>query len=421
MSDDKPVEAHGGPTIYVVETDDGWAIREVEPLSPLEGDPGPAAEEAASSAALEWGLPDFLYLSRVVADGSGIREIGDRVICVGDSGAVVQVKAREAASADATRERSWLDKRISKATKQAHGTIRKLRARDTTTLTNHRGRDVDLPTSRVDWAPVVVLDHPGFGGYVPDSDAIVLLRSDWNFLFDQLKSTHAVLQYLHRIKDMDPVALGSEPTRYFDLAQIDAATPPAVLPEALLRPGAEQVSAPLLPVEPITTQEREAHSVLRVIAEEVATMDLPGDHAELDRLAILSALDSMPVSHRTRLGRTMLSWLEMASQTPENTRMWKTRSIVGDVSEPHLLVAATNKHGEDLAGIFGTYVSLRHQQLLETGGTSPELMTVGVLLVPDETRRWGWSTYLFATRGEQHIDPEIREVWERVWGKPGER
>jgi hypothetical protein len=55
--------------------------------------------------------------------------------------------------------------------------------------------------------------------------AIALTRRDWDFLFDQLRSTTAVLDYLFRAAAASPVPLGDEPARYYQLAAADAAAP----------------------------------------------------------------------------------------------------------------------------------------------------------------------------------------------------
>ena len=107
------------------------------------------------------------------------------------------------------------------------------------------------------WLVLVVIDHEE----VPEETmpslreakypAAVVLRRDWEFLFDQLKSTHAVAQYFERVAGKE-LALGDEPLRYYGLAQADAsATPAAVLPE-LLGVG-ELFSTPLLPIAPVAS------------------------------------------------------------------------------------------------------------------------------------------------------------------------
>jgi hypothetical protein len=111
----------------VVETSDGVFLRTVQPATLLpEGLlPGPAAEDTTRNAAAYWGLPDFVFRSAQLSRGSVTREVGDAIVVVGAVGASVQVKSRPAPTSNETRERSWLDKKIGEAARQAQGTIRK--------------------------------------------------------------------------------------------------------------------------------------------------------------------------------------------------------------------------------------------------------------------------------------------------------
>ena len=116
--------------------------------------------------------------------GTRRREIGDAIIVAGQLGASVQVKARQTPGDDADRERSWLMRKAEEGTRQATGTIRRLRYPGPTRLENLRGHTVRLHGRAIEWVPVVVLDHPGLGeDLVIGGEAVVLLRRDWEFLF----------------------------------------------------------------------------------------------------------------------------------------------------------------------------------------------------------------------------------------------
>jgi hypothetical protein len=67
--------------------------------------------------------------------------------------------------------------------------------------------------------------------------AIALTRRDWDFLFDQLRSTTAVLNYLFRAAGKASVPLGEEPVRFYELAAADAAAPPKDIDTELVGPG----------------------------------------------------------------------------------------------------------------------------------------------------------------------------------------
>ena len=85
---------------------------------------GPGAELATLKAAARWGLPDLVFNAKVVAKGSGLREIGDGTLVADRRGIALQVKARNAATTNQGRESSWLRKQAGEGLRQAHGTIR---------------------------------------------------------------------------------------------------------------------------------------------------------------------------------------------------------------------------------------------------------------------------------------------------------
>jgi len=181
-----------------------------------------------------------------------VRELGDGIIIVGDLGVVIQVKSREALSQDQDKERRWLAKQTKKALAQANGTIRQLRLQPAP-CTNARGRTIAVDGNELRWLVCVVIDHPHPPPDVTPSvencqhPAVVLLRRDWEFLFDQLKSTHAIGAYLERIAGA-VVELGREPARYFEYASADEQTPPDDIDPRLLGPDRRKVSAPSLPM-----------------------------------------------------------------------------------------------------------------------------------------------------------------------------
>ena len=283
------IESDGEVTLILGSTSGETFVRRLRPARalPENVDHGPAAEDATRMAAAVWGLPDFVFHAKVVALGSGVREVGDAIITVGDVAAVVQVKARTAPSADTRRERSWLQSRIRKATRQAIGTMRRFNAAAGVPMVNLRGREITVEGRSKAWVPVVVLDHPGAADYVPTSVAVVVLRRDWEFLFQQLKSTDAVVRYLHRVKDMSPVALGHEAMRYYDLASADAEAAPRVFDPRLVPKGARHISTPLLPREPAGHTDQRYHAVIRAILEDIALAPLAENIEESEVLDVL--------------------------------------------------------------------------------------------------------------------------------------
>jgi hypothetical protein len=253
-------EDGGDGLTLLVETARGTMVRLIPNASPLGASArqGYAAEEATHNAAAVWGLPDFVFQPGTTSVGSGSRELGDGVIVVGDLAVVVQVKSREGPTSNPSKERRWLDKKATEGLRQANGTVRRL-CLQPEPLTNLRGTTLEIDGNSRRWLSVVVLDHPE-----PPEDftpaltvskhpAVVLLRRDWEFLFDQLKSTHAVVRYFERVAG-EELALGDEPVRYYDLARADAEASPSEFPKDLLGPGVV-VSAPLLPMAPAASDD----------------------------------------------------------------------------------------------------------------------------------------------------------------------
>lgn len=411
------------PTLtLLVETATGTYRRTVRPATvlPTDREIGGAAEDATRGAAAAWGMPDFVFRSALRGRGSGRREIGDALLVVGPLGAAVQIKARQAPAIDPHRERSWLDKKIGQALRQAAGTIRALRRADQVILSSERGNDVAIRAAGVDWVRIVVLEHPGVDDYRPEGGAVVLLRRDWEFLFDQLRSTYAVIEYLHRVSGDDPIPLGLEPLRYYELAAADAATAPSELDKRLEALVTNRLSGPLLPQQPIGRGDDRFHIVFRAVLEDIALSRPPPDSEYWDMLEILAALDAMPVGYRAELGRTLVDWLDEVATVRKPAIMWRFR-VHSWPDRPLLLFAAASRHEPLVQTAFSAWVSLRHQEFIELIPERSDIITVGVLLTPRRDGSRPWDITMVSTRGDQEITPEDRALFESTWGKLGER
>ena len=328
----------------------------------------------------------------------------------------MQVKARAEASNDDHRERSWLDKKIKKATDQAGGTVRALQAADMVTLVNERGREIVIDAQHKAWVNVVVIDHPGVDGYVPRGSAVVLLRRDWEFLFQQLKSTYAVVEYLHRVKGSDPIELGTEPVRYYEFAAADAAAPPSAPDPRLEALGFDRpTSLPLLPQAPAGHRDDGAHAIVRIILEDLA---VTGIADEVDRLDTLAAIDAVPVAYRAELGRDVIRWIDDVAGVPEPELTWRFRNLPW-AGRPYLIFGAASWMNERIQEQFGDFITLRHQQRIELMPERADAMTVGVLLTPRRDGVRLWDTTIAATRGQQGFDPRFRAFLEDLWGPFG--
>lgn len=241
----------------------------------------------------------------------------------------------------------------------------------------------------------------------------MLLRRDWEFLFDQLKSTYAVAQYCERVAG-ESVELGREPVRYYDLALADANAEPQVLDPALVGPG-RAVSTPLLPLAPAASDDLEAHEVVRTIFEDIALARLIAT-SEPDRLHMLAELDRLPVGERAQIGRFMLDTMAEMLNQPDDCVAWRMRSLRGPAGQVNLgFGACSNPFTTELQELFGLWVRLRHHDALAVRNDVEDLTTIGVLLTPrqDELRPWDTTTASFSgDPGFSSADlEELRQVW----------
>lgn len=239
-------------------------------------------------------------------------------------------------------------------------------------------------------------------------DLVVLLRRDWEFLFDQMKSTHAVVEYLARVSG-EIVELGTEPVRYYDLAQADAQAQPAPVDPTLLALGGIHASAPLLPLAPVASEDHDAHRLVRMILEDVATSPAPGV-GDADRLRALSELDRLPVSHRAEVGRFLLAKLERVSDEED---LFEIRRLVGRSGELHLAFGAWSRLDQEA---FSGWVQLRHHELQTVTGKWEEQITVAVLLTPRHDGRRPWDTTMIAVVGDLGLNDDGLSALRHAYG-----
>jgi hypothetical protein len=286
-------------------------------------------------------------------------------------------------------------------------------------LVNERGRPVRINGATKSWVSVVVVDHPNPPrGYVPRPSekvgAVVLLRRDWEFLFEQLKSTDAVLRYLQRVSPMGREPLGEEPRRYYELAAADVAAPPGPVDPRLDKPGIESASIPLLPQAPAGADDRRVHVPLRVVMEDLALCARPEGFEEADMLEALGAIDTLAVGYRTELGATLLDWLHDVSQVGPDEVIWRLRRVAFP-DRPHLIFAAATRWNEAVNYAFSMYVALRHDELFEAFARDESVRTVGTLLTPRSDGHRPWDTTMVAVWGDLHLDEEYRRAAEKLW------
>lgn len=420
--DEAPATASSdqGELTLVVETPRGPLVRHIPSASPLRGDvrQGLAAEIATHDAASVWGLPDFVFQPQLTSVGSGTRELGDGTLLVGDLGVAVQVKSRETPSSDPEKERRWLEKKAIEGLGQGNGSIRRL-CLQPTELTNLRGASMRVDGKEYRWLVVVVLDHADPPDDVTPTltgskhPAVVLLRRDWDFLFDQLKSTNAVVRYLERVAD-EPAVLGSEPVRYHELALADHDALPTRLDPQLVGNGTP-IHSPVLPLLPAASDDRNAHGIVRTLFEDFATTLAERMSIE-DRLRVLAELDRLPVGERTGFGRFVLRAFQEVSTDDRGGILWRLRSIRGAAGHAHLgFGACSHPHDENIQAGFRTWVQLRHHDVLAATRDVDGLMTVGLLLTPSVRFRRPWDTTVVAVSGDFGFSEKELAAARRLW------
>lgn len=415
------LEASGSLSI-IVATPDGVferVVPDVTPLRPFDRS-GRAAEVAVSDAAATWGLPDFVYAPPIERKGKGVREVADGLIVVGHIGAIVQSKARETDPGDETRERNWIIKQALHGVKQATGSARRLRTAPTT-MRNGRGRSLPVDGAAIRWVGVVVVDHPNPPTRVdpPDWDGplpiVTLLRRDWEFLFEQLRSTHAVVSYLIRVAD-NPIPFGTEPERYYELAQRDARATPGEVDPRLSRIGIIR-SHPILPTQPAGTDNDTAHGIVRIILEDIATIPATAEE-ELPRQKILASIDSLPVAHRTELGEYLLNAFETLSGStkPGEFPKFAFRTFITGLEADQIGFGVCSDAGDQVREMFHSWLETRHHQRVARLDGADDLTTVGILLTPRSDGLRRWDTAIAALRGDLQLTSERVTALENLWG-----
>lgn len=398
---------------------DGIFIRRVAEATqlPQATTHGFSVENSVINAMSTWGLPDFAFSSSTVALGSGIRELGDGLILTFPFAAVIQVKARREVGSDSEREVRWLLKQIEKATRQVSGTLRKLHS-EPMKATNLRGTTIPIVAEEHLWLGVIIIEHSkipeGFTPNLRTPGEIVLTRADWEFLWEQLQSTVEVLKYLSRILYLPPIPLGTESIRYYELALLDEETEPEPLPPAWIAMGGTRMNGPLLPLEPAGMVVE--HYVVRQVMEDLALADIPDDLDPTRLLRAFSALDSINVSQRDKMGKDLLDNLWAISETPEIPKLW-SRTIRSPIpNSPQIVLATSNLPQDDFTKYWmAARVELIHDNWLRSEIQTDSDLSVGVLLTPSLNPPRPWDVLMVVLNTRSLLSDEVRREHESLF------
>lgn len=400
-------------------TENGLIKRKIPQASPLRdfGEKGLANEAAIHGAAATWGSSDFLFFPTSERKGEALREIGDGLLVIGNKGVVIQAKARDSNSDTEEKAKSWVNKQVRRASAQVDGTVRRLRAQKTK-LQNGRGRPLLLDSPSIDWVGVVIIEHSNvpnrfaLDSHKSQTPTVPLVRRDWEFLFNQLRSTYAVINYLHRVAGTSNT-IGSEYLRYFELALADSETINDS-PTPSIHANQIALSVPQLPMESAGHENDESHSVVRNIIEDIANSPFKKDELEAVQI-ILGEIDALPVGHRTDLGNLLINELQSSKLHPSRSVHWRFRFYLSLMQDTTLVFGVCSKFSADIQTAFTTRVHLMHHEVCERNNDFTNTRTVGVLLTPREDSLRDWDTSLSAVEGDLGLTEDEIEQYRTLW------
>ena len=286
-------------------------------------------------------------------------------------------------------------------------------------MTNQRGRQITIDGNSATWVGVILIDHSDPPeGITPITEhaglpVVVLLRRDWEFLFEQLGSTAAVVGYIHRVAG-DPVELGDEPVRYYELAGNDAiANPKPPRNEWGRRHDSARQSRPILPQQP-TSLGGSGYAMFRMVLEDLANARA---QSEEQRLAQLTLLDGTAVAYQAEIGSRLLERLLHVKQVRIDSCSWDFRWLQ-DTQRPHqLCFGVCNQYSNMHREIFRTRLFLEHHRMTTyEWDPTDEPVTSGVLLTPNhglEDRLWDTTT--LTIQGAIELSPDVLSAYEKGW------
>jgi hypothetical protein len=343
---------------------------------------GAAVEGSVRGLAARLSVRDFVMIPERIRRSSGVREVGDGCLVVGGDGAILQVKARDPASAAADspeRAAQWARKQARAAARQGRGTKRVLAAAtpdQPVTLLSLRSEEVAedrreefrrrLPADVDDWPVIVVLEHLAMPELTLDlgPDEFVITFEDWEALSHAVRSVAGLIYYVRRVLDHPDISvpLGHERERFDLMVRADAATDDG---------GATW--APWLSYAAL--EDPDGADMYQHFIDRLWPQGEPLGMQAGDYLHAVEQLDRVPPAIRVELGRHWIGYIEA-------TRHGGRRS--GTVLLDELTIVMVVKQSNDPSDVryfqseLGLLAMLRASEVASALGDRP-MLAIGVL------------------------------------------
>jgi hypothetical protein len=136
--------------------------------------------------------------------------------------------------------------------------------------------------------------------------------------------------------------------------------------------------------------------------------------SEADRLQVLAAIDSLPVGHRTDLGRFLLQGLHATRQAGTGTVTWKLRTFRSAGRVPQLGFGVCSAFTEHTQPAFSSWLLLRHHERQDFK-EHVDAVSVGVLLTPRADGLREWDTTMAAVTGDPELTEDELEQYRELW------
>ncbi|PPF61587.1 hypothetical protein C5E11_14830 [Clavibacter michiganensis] len=167
---------------------------------------------------------------------------------------------------------------------------------------------------------------------------------------------------------------------------------------------------------PAGTDDDEAHGMFRIVLEDLATTDFEDEKID-DVQKALGSLDTLPVGHRSELGRILLDTLQAFDRLGSESVNWRFRSYLAGPDTVQLGFGVCSTFNESIKLSFRNWVLLRHHERGVRVGSAEGLNSIGVLLTPRHDGLRDWDTTMFVVAGDVGLDEEelspLKEFWNR--------